>query len=106
MTSKSIATEEWTCFYDAENQLTRIEKNNQLISEYGYDGDGKRVWAKDYESSGAQKETIYIGNYFESVREDEDARQGEGGYVRAPIVQIPVTARTVRGFVILRNEGS
>ena len=79
MTSKSIATEEWTCFYDAVNQLSAVRKNSQLVSEYGYDGDGKRVWAIDYESSVAQKETIYIGNYFEFVREDEAAGQGEGG---------------------------
>ncbi|MDD2522296.1 MAG: RHS repeat-associated core domain-containing protein [Anaerolineaceae bacterium] len=79
MTSRTVEGVEWAYNYNAENQLTRIEKNSQLVSEYGYDGDGKRVWAIDYESSVAQKETIYIGNYFEFVREDEAAGQGEGG---------------------------
>ena len=50
MTGQTVDGVEWAYTYNAENQLTRIEKNSQLVSEYGYDGDGKRVWAIDYES--------------------------------------------------------
>jgi len=67
MTSRTVGGVIWTYSYNAENQLVTIKKNNQLISEYGYDGDGNRVWAKDYEGYLATnpKVTTYIGNYYE-----------------------------------------
>ena len=107
MTSKSIATEEWTCFYDAVNQLSAVRKNSQLVSEYGYDGDGKRVWAIDYESSVAQKETIYIGNYFEFVREDEAAGQGEGAICESPdyCTYLPMIFQMPRGISYYYADG-
>ena len=107
MTSKSIATEEWTCFYDAVNQLSAVRKNSQLVSEYGYDGDGKRVWAIDYESSVAQKETIYIGNYFEFVREDEAAGQGEGAICESPdyCSYLPMIFQMPRGVSYYYADG-
>ena len=96
MISRTVDGVEWTYTYNAENQLTRIEKNSQLVSEYGYDGDGRRVWAIDYESSVAQKETIYIGNYFEFVTEVLTPEPGAGGvctgiyYVYLPMIfQMP-----------------
>ena len=67
MISRTVGEEVWTYSYNAENQLVTIKKNNQLISEYGFDGDGNRVWAKDYEGYLATnpKVTTYIGNYYE-----------------------------------------
>jgi len=63
---KSISRRREKSFH-TENQLTTVRKNNQLINEYGYDGDGKRVWAKDYEGylPDSPKVTTYIGNYYE-----------------------------------------
>ncbi|SMX53979.1 RHS repeat-associated core domain-containing protein [Candidatus Brevifilum fermentans] len=67
MASRTVAGVAWTYTYNVENQLTSVRKNSQLVSEYGYDGDGKRVWAKDYEGYLATnpKVTTYIGNYYE-----------------------------------------
>lgn len=67
MTSRTVNGVAWTYTYNVENQLTQVKKNSQLVSEYGYDGDGKRVWAKDYEGYLASnpKVTTYIGNYYE-----------------------------------------
>ena len=67
MTSRTVGGVVWYYTYDVDGQLTVIRKGSQLISEYGYDGDGNRVWAKDYESYLATnpKVTTYIGNYYE-----------------------------------------
>ena len=67
MTSRTVGGVVWYYTYDADGQLTAIRKNSQLISEYGYDGDGNRVWAKNYEGYLATnpKVTTYIGNYNE-----------------------------------------
>ncbi len=40
---------------------------------------GKRVWSKDYENTGAKKETIYIGNHYELVTEVLTPEPGAGG---------------------------
>jgi YD repeat-containing protein len=67
MTSRTVGGVVWTYSYNAENQLITIKKNNQLVSEYGYDGDGKRVWANDYDGylPDKPKVTTYIGNHYE-----------------------------------------
>jgi len=87
MTSRTVGGVVWTYTYNAENQLTAVKKNNRLISEYGYDGDGKRVWAKDYEGYVATnpKVTAYVGNYYE-VRV-EGYVQASGGAASQPCTQ-------------------
>jgi len=108
MTSKSIATEEWTCFYDAVNQLSAVRKNSQLVSEYGYDGDGKRVWSKDYEGypTGELKETIFIGNYYEFVTEVRAPEPGEGGVCTGTYCSyIPLIFQMPRGISYYYADG-
>ncbi|NLE93396.1 MAG: hypothetical protein GX599_05300, partial [Chloroflexi bacterium] len=63
MTSRTVDGVVWTYAYNAENQLISTHKDNQLISEYGYDGDGKRV--AEINADGTA--TIFIGNYFEGA---------------------------------------
>lgn len=77
---KSISRRREKSFH-TENQLTTVRKNNQLINEYGYDGDGKRVWAKDYEGylPDSPKMTVYIGNYYEAVSDGRLPGQEAGG---------------------------
>ncbi|MGB4595992.1 MAG: RHS repeat-associated core domain-containing protein [Anaerolineaceae bacterium] len=67
MTTRTVAGVVWTYTYNAENQLMTIRKNNQLVSEYGYDGDGNRVWANDYDGylPDKPKATTYVGNHYE-----------------------------------------
>jgi len=108
ITSRMVEGVEWTYTYNADGKLTQIRKNNQLVSEYGYDGDGKRVWSKDYEgySAGELKETIYIGNYFEFVREDEAAGQGEGGVCTSAYCSyLPMIFQMPRGISYYYADG-
>ena len=100
MTSRTVGEVVWTYAYNAENQLTQVKKNSQLISEYGYDSDGKRVWAKDYEGYLPEnpKQTVYVGDYYE-VRV-EGYRQPSGGTPSQPCTQtycayFPFVANTV-----------
>ena len=46
-----------------ESKLTAVRSNGQQISEYRYDGDGKRV--AEINADGTA--TIFIGNYFEGA---------------------------------------
>ncbi|MGB4595951.1 MAG: RHS repeat-associated core domain-containing protein [Anaerolineaceae bacterium] len=67
MTSRMVGGIVWTYTYNAENQLVEVRKNNQLVSTYGFDGDGQRVWAKDYDGylPDKPKLTTHVGNHYE-----------------------------------------
>jgi RHS repeat-associated protein len=47
-----------TFTYDSEDKQVKVESNNQLIGEYWYDGDGRRVKKKTYGQ--ITEETIFI----------------------------------------------
>jgi len=90
----------WMYVYNAESQVIAVRKHNQLVHEYGYDEDGKRVWAKDYEGylTTNPKMTTYIGNYYE-VRV-EGYLQPTGGAPSQPCTAtycayLPLVARSV-----------
>ena len=67
MTGRTAGGVVWSYTYNAEGKIVQVKKNGSLISEYGYDGDGNRVLAKDYEGYLATnpKVTTYVGNYYE-----------------------------------------
>ncbi len=67
MKTRKIGDVTWTYTYGAQNQLIEIKKGAQVVSSYGYDGDGNRVWSKDFEGyqAGYPKTTYYVGNYYE-----------------------------------------
>jgi RHS repeat-associated protein len=108
MTSRTVDGVEWTYTYNADGQLTQTRKNNQLVSEYGYDGDGKRVWAKDYEgySAGEFKETIYIGNYYEFVTEVLTPEPGAGGVCTGTYCSyLPMVFKSPQGISYYYADG-
>lgn len=61
--------------------MVEITDDKKWMSRFVYYGDGKRVWAKDYEGypTGELKETIYIGSYYEFVTEVLTPEPGAGG---------------------------
>jgi YD repeat-containing protein len=44
MTSKTSASESWEYTYNVQNRLGRVEEDDLLIAEYGYDPFGRRLW--------------------------------------------------------------
>ena len=44
MTSKTSASEDWAYSYNVQNRLVRVEEDDLLIAEYGYDPFGRRLW--------------------------------------------------------------
>jgi RHS repeat-associated protein len=61
MVMKSDDVNTWAYTYDAKNLLTQVEKNQDIVSQYTYDGDGKRIakteWIDDLQE---YHTTIYI----------------------------------------------
>jgi RHS repeat-associated protein len=63
----------WEILYDERGNLVEY-----LGNLYYYDGDGNRVWAKDYEGYQASYPgtTLYVGNYYELVSDGRPPAQG------------------------------
>lgn len=60
MTTKYDGTNTWLYTYDTKNQLTEVEKNQQIVAQYEYDGDGKRIKKTEWiESLQEHHTTIY-----------------------------------------------
>jgi hypothetical protein len=75
-------------------------KNVVLFSEYGYYGDGKKVWAKDYESYLPKKPklTFYVGNYYDvQIEGYKLSSRGNSGLAcnQSYCVCLPFLARSV-----------
>ena len=73
--------------YFSENHLISSSHNDQLLEEYVYDGDGKRVLTKSYSINKVMPDqTAHVGNYFEVLLKGELAAVpgtpdcGEGRY--------------------------
>jgi RHS repeat-associated protein len=59
-TTRVIGSDTFTLFYDAENRLTEVKKNNVTIAQFTFDGDGRRV------KSVIGSETIlFVGGHYE-----------------------------------------
>ena len=75
----------WSYTYDVQNQLTQVEKNQQIIALYDYDGNGRRVkeseWSEDLQD---YKTTICMYSGLDIIYE-KDADSGEEAiYVYSP----------------------
>jgi YD repeat-containing protein len=50
MLTRTDGTDTWVYTYDGMNHLLQVEKNQRILGEYVYDGDGKRIqkteWAQ------------------------------------------------------------
>ena len=44
MTAKTSASESWVYAYNVQNRLVRVEEDDLLVAEYGYDPFGRRLW--------------------------------------------------------------
>jgi len=59
MRRRKLGSATYTLTYDGENHMTGLSGSGKTAS-YGYDGDGKRIWATQNGTT-----TVYIGGYFE-----------------------------------------
>ncbi|MBU7041588.1 MAG: hypothetical protein HXS45_12310, partial [Theionarchaea archaeon] len=72
----------WSCTYNGQNQLTQIEKNQQLISQYTYDGDGQRITKTEWVESVQEYQTlIYVYSGMEVIYEKNLDTDQEAIYV-------------------------
>ncbi|MBU6997271.1 MAG: exo-alpha-sialidase, partial [Theionarchaea archaeon] len=80
--SKNNGSNVWSYTYNGQNQLTQIEKNQQLISQYTYDGDGQRITKTEWIESLQEYQTlIYVYSGMEVIYEKNLDTDQEAIYV-------------------------
>jgi len=62
MTTRTVGSGNYALTYNAENRLTEVAKNGDLIATFVYDGDGNRVKAIVNGMT-----TVHIGDYYEQT---------------------------------------
>jgi RHS repeat-associated protein len=67
------ADHEWVYHYNNANQLTQVDKDQQMVAQYVYNGDGKRIkkieWSDDLQD---YETTIYVYSGVHIVYEEND----------------------------------
>ncbi|MBI5823366.1 MAG: RHS repeat-associated core domain-containing protein [Chloroflexi bacterium] len=66
-TIRTVNGETFNLSYDAENRLVEVKKGTDLIATFVYDGDGRRVKATEYPSTGSGQAvtTTFVGGHYE-----------------------------------------
>lgn len=83
LASKTEGTDNWVYTWNAENQLTKVEKNGSEVARYGYDPGGRRV---EKVAGGAVTSYTYEGQ--DIVREARGATTLK--YVHGQVVDEPL----------------
>ncbi|MCK4261408.1 MAG: LysM peptidoglycan-binding domain-containing protein, partial [Halanaerobiales bacterium] len=90
--TSGVGVEYWEYDYDVQNQLVKVEKNRDVIAEYGYDVDGMRVLSKIND-----KRTRYMYNFAGNIvyeEEDGDAKSYIYGHGKI-IAEVKGTAGSI-----------
>ena len=82
--SKTSASEDWVYSYNVQNRLVRVEEDDLLVAEYGYDPFGRRMWKEVdgvrtyflYADEGLVAEYDEEGNEFRSYGYSPDSTWG------------------------------
>ncbi|WP_428940598.1 RHS repeat domain-containing protein [Fontivita pretiosa] len=72
----SAMNNSYTCKYDAWNRLVEVKDGANLVGAYSYDGLGRRIIKKTYDSDGSLVETrqFYYSNEWQVLEERVDGR--------------------------------
>jgi YD repeat-containing protein len=87
--TKSTVTDNWFYTYNKGNQLTQVVKDQYLLAQYQYDGDGNRVSKIEWiESLQDYKTTIYVYSGLNVLYEKNPGTGQETIYVYGPAGRI------------------
>ena len=105
--TRSDDTDTWSYTYDTRNQLTQIEKNQQVIAQYSYSGGGKRIqkteWVEDLQE---YHTTIYIYSGLQVIYEKNLTTDQEATYIYGSTGRIAKKVNGLANFYHTDHLGS
>ncbi len=95
--TKTDNADTWTYIHDVRNKLTQVLKNQKIITQYTYDGDGRRIKKIEWvESLQEYHTTIYVYSGLRVLYEKNLDTDQEATYVYGPTGRI---AKKVSGLM-------
>jgi RHS repeat-associated protein len=95
--TKNTASDMYLYTHDFGNKLIQVEKNQQLITEYSYDGDGRRIKKTEWMESFQEYKSIIYGYSRGNVIYEENVHTGvHATYIYGPTGKI---AKNVGGLI-------
>jgi RHS repeat-associated protein len=107
MLAKSDSVDTWTYTHDAQNKLTHVEKNQDVIAHYVYDGDGKRIQKTEWVESVQEYETIiYVYSGLHLLYEKNLSTDQEATYIYGPTGRIAMAVDGLMSYYHTDHLGS
>jgi len=89
LVTKTDGNDTWSYTYDTRNQLVQVEKNQQILTQYGYDGDGRRIQKTEWvDSLQEYQTTISVYSGMDVIYEKNVNTGQEATYVYGPAGRI------------------
>jgi RHS repeat-associated protein len=105
--TKSTSTDTYSYTHDQRNRLVQVEKNQQVIAEYTYDGDGRRIEKTEWvESLQDYRSTIYVYSGGNVIYEENVQTGAHATYVHGPTGKIAKNAEGLREYYHRDHLGS
>ncbi len=87
--TKSKGTDTFSYTHDHRNKLTQVEKNQQIVAEYTYDGDGRRIQKTEWSDTLQEHQTvIYVYSGGTVIYEKNTQTGKEAAYIYGPTGRI------------------
>jgi RHS repeat-associated protein len=107
MSAKINDTDTWSYTYDTRNQLVQIEKNQQMVGQYEYNGDGRRIKKTEWvESLQEYQTTIYVYSGSNVIYEKNLNASQEATYVYGPTGRIAKNVNELTDYYHTDHLGS
>jgi RHS repeat-associated protein len=87
--TRSNDADTWTYIHDKRKMLVQVEKNQRIIAQYAYDGDGRRIKKNEWMESLQEYETrIYMYSGLDMLYEKNIDTNKEAIYIYGPTEKI------------------
>jgi RHS repeat-associated protein len=105
--TKIDGNDTWSYTYDTRNHLVEVEKNQQILFQYGYDGDGRRIQKTEWiESLQEYQTTVYIYSGMNVIYEKNLNTGQYATYVYGPTGRIAKKVGTLTDYYHTDHLGS
>jgi RHS repeat-associated protein len=87
--TKCKGTDTFSYIHDQRNKLTRVEKNQHIVTEYAYDGDGRRIQKTEWSDTLQEYQTVFYAYSGGNVIYEKNIQTGkEATHVYGPTGRI------------------
>jgi RHS repeat-associated protein len=105
--SKSTTAGNWSYSYDTRELLTQVEKDQQMVANYSYDGDGRRMTKTEWIESLQEYHTLVYVNSGANILYEKNVTTGSyATYVYGPTGRLAKNVNGMKDYYHVDRLGS